>query len=411
VVSLIIYVVGISRVKSIIWGDSLYYYAYTRSIVLDQDINFANEAFDFELGFPNTVQFSLKSGRIVNKFSPGTGLLWIPGMVLGQAFSFLGNLIANNEVFVMDGTGVVPQFFVAILAVLFSVVGLYFVYQTLLLWFNKNLAGWSMLVLFLTTPIFYYTAIDPVNSHSASFLFSSLLFYLVSKMLKFGKTWKQVILMGLVAGVLVLIRNQDAVVALPVLIPLIFANKEALINKINWLILYAGSAFLILAIQIYTTITLYGVLGSPYIMSGEKINWLNPDFIRVLFTPQNGLFFFSPILLFSLLFIFKKLFIISSGIKRQNLLSTPLFYLLLITTLTFFLQLYVVASWGREILGGPYGSRMFVSVLPHLGIGIAFLITDLQNKFKNKFNIMYFSLILLLFINMLSQTFWMLYRF
>lgn len=437
-VSLVIYVAGIIRVKSIVWGDSLYYYSYTRSLVQDKDIDFKNQAYHPDLGFPNQVEISSKTGRVTNKFSPGTALFWIPAFILGQCVSYLGNIVIGHEYFLTDGTGILSQYFIAVSSVGFSVLGLWFLFKTLEIWFTQKITYLTIIILFLTTQIFYYTAVDPVNSHSISFLLSSILLFQLSRVLKTSITWKKVIPMGVVAGFLVLVRNQDAVVVLPVLLALLLTQKESFINKLNWITLYLGSVFIIFSVQIYTTIILYGVLASPYVIKGEEFSWFKPNIFRVLFTQGNGLFFFSPILLLALIFITKeiiriiklnlpktiskhqsdtKLFkTVNNKVKqfKQFLLQlqNPKFILLSTVLISFLLQLYVVASWGKEIIGGPYGTRMFVSVLPHLSLGIALFIESIQSKLLKKSSLIVFIvMILVLFINSLMQTLQMLFFF
>ncbi len=410
IISLTLYVFGVLRVTSIFWGDSLYYYAYTRSIVVDQDIDFTNEAFHPQLGFPNPPEISKETGRVTNKFSPGTALFWIPGMLLGQMVSFVGNSFIGREYFLMNGVGVLPQFIVAVSAVFFSILGLWYLYQILKEVFGQKTATLSTLLLFFTTHIFYYTAMDPVNSHSISFLLSAFLLYQLVQVLKKEITWQRVIPMGVTAGFLMLVRNQDVVVVFPVLLALILAKKESILHKLNWVTLYCGSAFLIFSVQIYTTISLFGVLGSPYLLRGETLSWLQPNFWRVLFTLENGLFFFAPILLFSVIMLVKTF--LNQIRKRKNNNGTSLPILVFVSLMTFLLQLYVVASWGAEIIGGPYGSRMFISVFPHLSIGIALFISFILQKLqKSQFLLFLVFLTALLFANMVLQTFWMLYRF
>ena len=409
-VCLSIYFLGILKVKSFFWGDSLYYYAYTRSIVIDHDIDFANEAFHPLLGFPNPAEISRNTGKITNKFSPGTALFWIPGLVVGQGVSWLGNMVSGSELFVLNGSGVLSQFFVGVSAVLFSILGLWLVNKTLLEFVSKKVASLSVVLLFLTTQVFYYTTMDPLNSHSISFLLSAILLYQLTKILQSDTTWQKVLPMGIVAGFLVLVRNQDVVVILPILLALILVKKEPLLHKINWFTLFSGSAFCVFSVQLYTTVSLFGVLGSPYLIRGEKLSWFQPDFYRVLFTLENGLFFFAPVLFFAVGMLIQ--YLVSNIQKTKKHEDSLVPVLAFVALATFFLQLYVVACWGPEIIGGPYGSRMFVSVLPHLSIGVALLLQSLVEKLRAKqFMVFFITISTVLFINMLVQTLWMLYRF
>ena len=115
------------------------------------------------------------------------------------------------------------------------------------------------------------------------------------------------------------------------------------------------------SIQLATNWTLFHSWQSPYIINGQSLSWFSPDFIRVLFSQGNGLFRYAPlaaISVFGLLLLLK----VDRGIAS-------------ICLLVFFCQLYVIASWAPEIVGGPYGSRMFVGTLPFLGVGLAHILT------------------------------------
>jgi|GEM_PF-575200 len=74
-------------------SDGTGYYAYTRSLALDGDLDFANEY--REMPFPHTPlnpaqQVIAATGYSFNPFSIGPGLLWLPGFALAHLFVRLG---------------------------------------------------------------------------------------------------------------------------------------------------------------------------------------------------------------------------------------------------------------------------------------------------------------------------------
>ncbi len=392
---MLLYSATIFRVKSILWGDSLYYFAHTHSIIVDKDFDFTNEAFREVDGFPNKPEFSKITGKVINKFSPGSSILWIPGFLIGYIFS--GG----------DGYAFVTQYFVAISAIIFSVVGLYFTNNILLFFVNEKISALTVVFLYLTTQMFYYTSLDPLNSHSASFMVSAIFFYYLisfskNKYLFLGQifSWQKMLILGLLGGLMALIRNQDLIILLPTSVLFLIKNKRGIIEAFNRLILFWGSIFLVLSIQLFITLELYGQLGSPYLIGGEKLSWFRPDFFRVLFSFENGLFTFAPILLISFLGLIYQIY------TQKNISMKQLF---IVSICAFLLQLYVIASWSKEIIGGPYGSRMFISVLPYLSIGLASILDKYQDK--NIFKIVVITTIIILFSNNLIQTAIMLIRF
>lgn len=390
-----IYALGLARVKSILWGDTLYYYSTTRSLVMDGDIDFSNEAYRNDYGFPNPPEVSSVTGMVGNKFSVGSSILWIPSFILGQTTTFLASIFGLSVL--TDGYGLITQFTVAIGTICFSLFGLYLLYKTLSQLFNNTVAILSTVTLFFTSQLFYYTAVDPLNSHSASFLLSSFLLFLTVKFSQSKITWQKMIAFGFVGGLMMLVRNQDIVVFIPPLLYLLLKERKLNMDALNWAVLTIGTAGIVMSIQIFVTIILFGQFGSPYLIRGEKINWLTPDFTRVLFSYGNGLFIFAPITLVAVSGLIKK-------IIREKKRS-----LAVISLCIFLFQLYVVAAWGEEIVGGPYGSRMFISTLPWLSIGIGYLISKYHDKAK--FFLIWGTGIAVLTTNMLVQTLIMLFRF
>jgi len=388
-----VYAAHIFKVQSILWGDSRYYYAFTRSIVVDHDLNFDNEAFLPNLGFPNPPLFSPATNRITNKFSPGAPLLWVPGFVLGEGLSLIqGYFFPQSE---LAGYGWLTVWTVGVSATAFSVGGLYLFFLVLKQKFGVELSLFSSAVLLLTTQLFFYTAIDPLNSHSASFFISGLLFFLSSKWI-FGQpksTWVQVGIIGLTAGWLALIRNQDIIFCIPIGVSMLLKEKKSVENLIK-LGLFGIATFAPLLIQFSFTYYLYGQYSSGYLLGGEQLQWLNPDFGRVLLSSGNGFFFFAPIVF---LFIWGLL----KAARRGDRIAQ-------VGTCAFLLATYVIASWGPEMLGGPYGSRMFTSILPWLGYGGAALFKEYWPQRQARYAIL--LLIFVCLINTMGQTIYMLLK-
>lgn len=416
--SALVYSLGVLRVQSILWGDSLYYYAYTRSITIDHNIDFSNEAYLPSVGFPNEPEISQQTFRITNKFSPGTSLFWIPGFVVGESFLFFIELFTGFNSASVPGYSIVTQFFVGMSSIAFSVSGLWFMYKTLRFFFRRLTSLLSVAIVFLTTQVFYYTAVDPVNSHSVSFLLSAIFLYLFAKCMNKKISWKHVLPLGVIAGMLALVRNQDIVVVIPAAAYLIFIRKDILMNRLNWSVLFGGSVLTVLSIQLFTTLELFGVVASPYLLRGERLNWLQPDFVRVLLSSQNGLFYFAPLLLIAtgaLIWIVAQT--VASSKQPSEVIEVPgstrkFIPLIVVSLCAFLLQTYVIASWGPEIIGGPYGSRMFMSIIPYLTLGIGITIAAAKRRLNTlQFSILYCISLLIFTGNAVVQTLVMLQRF
>ncbi len=381
ILSSILYLAGVMRVGTAIWGDTHYYYAYTRSLVMDGDIDFYNESQHPEFGFPNGQVIIEQTSRTENVFSPGAPLLWLPGFLVGRALTQVANVAGAT--LPTDGYSLLTQVTVGVSTVLMSVAGLWLVYRSLLTLGKRNgdvlaqnsQARWlTVTTLLVATPVFFYTALDPFNSHSASLLLSSLALWLSTRLLV-STTHQRLALwlcLGVALGWLGLVRNQDILLVLPIGLVILFrALQQRSAYELKQLVLFSIGVISIFSIQVATTYYLYGQFGSPYTLRGQMLNWGQPDIIRVLFSQGNGLLYFAPALLLALYGLVK-----TALQKNESLLRT-----LAMAGLSYFLlELYVIASWGPEIVGGPYGSRMFMGTLPWLAVGLFATLASIWSK-------------------------------
>jgi hypothetical protein len=378
VISALVFLAHYWVVGSGVWGDARYYYSFLRSAIIDGDLNFANEATYFS--FP---QVLTQTGLVANKFSIASVILWLPFFLLAHLISLLLSIKA-------DGYGHLYQILVGIGSVAYANLGLYLVFKTIKLFFKRNISLLTILGIFFASNLFFYSSVDPINSHSLSFFVSAALFYTCFKYLNSKKLdWKLVALLGIEMGMLAMIRNQDIILGL---LPLaLIIKKEILVftgmtrvkrgkilkltcSQVRMTLKKSFGKLLIFGLSIFTVFIpqflvwqyLYGQIASPYMLSGEKFYWLNPQIINTLFSSNSGLFFYSPILVFSIVgLIWLR--------KKDKILST-------ICLTIFLVQLYLIASWHSWWGGESYGNRMFISLMPIFIMGLAFFINQIKKS-------------------------------
>lgn len=369
----LIFICHFLYVGSGVWGDGRYYYSYLRSAVLDRNLDFTNE-FEF---FHIPIQYS-HTGMIINKFNIGPFLFWLPFFLIAHLLTsilmFLGGSIK------VDGYSFIYQISVGIASVTFAIWGLYLCFVGLKKIVKPQIALISSLTIFFASNLFFYGSIDPINSHSLSFFSSSLLFYLIIKY------WHQklisisdVIFLGITTGLIALIRNQDLIWSLMVFGIIIFRYRDSNIKKIVSLLVYLVSVFVLLIPQFWLWWLMLGKINSPYLLLGEKFYWLQPQIFNVLFSSYHGLFYYSPILIFSIW----GLVLVKKDFRILDILSI----------LIFILQTWIVGSWHSWWAGESYGNRMFISVYPLLIWGLCMWLTKFRIDIK-KYVLFIFLIIL-----------------
>ena len=280
------YLLGVARVGSTVWGDSIYYYSYTRSLVMDRNIDFSNESVEPSLPYPNPPVINSETNLVENNFSPGTSLLWIPAFIFGQIVA--GTLAWLGAPVLSNGYSLITQIIVGLSAVGFGTLGVHFFAKGLRALFPQKTVIRTVISFLLATQLLYYLSLDPLNSHSVSFLLASLSFFIwVHIWQKRASTWKQAIGLGASLGMLALIRNQDVLTGVVLLGSLLFRVKPRVL-LLQQISLTSLVAIGLGSIQLATNWTLFHSWQSPYILTGQALSWLHPDFIRVLFSSGNG---------------------------------------------------------------------------------------------------------------------------
>lgn len=339
------------------------------------------EAFDTEHG--NGFHIDRENNKIITKFTCGIAILQSP-------FYGVGAFIA--KIFSLD---VLPYsnyylFFINIGAAFYLVVGLYFLRKWLNYYVNNISSFWTILVIFFGTNLYYYTLDESLMSHLYSFsLFSILLFGLKS----FYKTkkFKYFLLFIIPLSFAILIRPTNIFFAIIAL--LTDVNRiEILKNK---LMLLLTPKYLIYALFIFLLIILPQLLywkfayGKYVVWSykGEGFTfWNRPQFLTVWFSPQSGLFTYTPIILLSLVFS------IVMFIKKER--NAVLIFS------SFLIISYMCASWINPYFGGcNFGKRPMVEYLPIIMFPISYMFGHYKSYHKKLRYIILISTIILVYYN------------
>ncbi len=381
-----------------VYGDGIFYYAFTRSIYKDHDIQFKNElghhyshennnrAVEEPLGYVNDYT---KTGYTVNRYPVGAPLSWLPAFTFADSISntlrFFNPNISNL------GYSDIYQIITGVWNVLFVSLGLYLLSLQLKKYFSKSVTMLTIIFLTFATFLFYYAAIDVVNSLPLTFLLSCIFLLLFirsisnpSKLLYFT--------IGMTVGYMAMTRTQEGIF---LLLPVIAIGKHAVqkiqshnfraivANFLYILVLFAGF-LLVFSIQMYVWYLMYGTFTrSPYIAGKEGFYLLNPHLLELLINSKIGLLWWSPGVIIGILGL------VPFSKKEKSL---GWYFITL-----FVVEYYLIASWSAWQQGESFSVRMLTSTLPFLSFGIACLFDYLKNRFNTK--TMYIICFLFILIN------------
>ena len=336
----------------VISSDVICYYDYLPAAFIFNDItlSFVNDLKneDYLFWFGTTPE----GGRYI-KTSMGMAILYSP-------FFFLGHISAY--LFDYDTGGFSKPYKMALVlsCIAYLWLGLFFLRKVLIRHFSEIITAMVIILIAFGTNYLNYSTFDAPMSHTYSFALMAMFVYLTPKWFD-SPSVKNSILLGLLSGIISLVRPTNAVIAL-IFIFYGIGSKEELITRIK---LFGTKWVQILLILLFAFIVwipqlLYWktVTGSYLFFSygEERFFFNNPQIFRGLFSYQNGWLVYAPVMIFALI-----------GIAFLYRYLKPFFIPVFIFTI---INIYVILSWWCWWYPG-FGNRAMIESYAVLALPLA----------------------------------------
>jgi hypothetical protein len=331
-------------------SDGFSYYVYLPSWFLFQDTTLAALARDCCGGeFPewSAIIRWPETRRWVNAHPIGVAVMQAPVFPVAHALTKWTNLSPH-------GFSLYYQHAVGLAGLAWIVAGLEVLRRLLRRSFSDGVTGATLAALLLGTNLLHYATYDSTYSHPYSFvLFAS--FLLLTAMWHERPSARTSVLLGVVAGLIVLVRHTNVLFLL--VFPLYGLKHVA--RGTSHVARAAAVAALVIAPQL---LLYYQATGRPIVSAYGELgfNWTYPQLFGVLFSTQKGVFFWSPLLLIALGGLIG---LVRSAKPAASFALPGLIFLALNT--------YLIASWWDWQFGGSYGHRGYVDALPFFALGLA----------------------------------------
>lgn len=354
---------------SIHGNDGVQNYAYLHSVLFDRDLDFTNE-YDYYMSqaadWFNKEQIPRDpvTNLPINLYGVGSSLLWTPWVLAAHAMILVANALGVN--IPADGFSAPYGIAVGYASCFYATLGLWLLYRFLRRRLSEVPAAWAILLLWLATPLFFYMYLHPSMSHANSFLMATLV---LIQYLDSPRTLWRWGLLGLSAGLMVLVRFQDGILLLGLAageLWYLFHEKTvkepgAIPRHLALYAVFMVGFILPLTLQFAAWHVLQGSWFSgprAYVTQGQ-FSLLAPTHVpQVLFSSNHGLFYWHPALLIAVAGL-----LIAGNFLREKLMALA----------AFTGQTWVIASWSIWWGGASFGQRMFISTLSFLAIGAATL--------------------------------------
>jgi hypothetical protein len=376
---LILFLLSLPLVTPRIYAvDSVEYFSYLHSVLFDGDLDFTNEYRYFQQINPNAGMEGLLgqdkldpiTGLPRNIAPVGTALLWSPAYLLTHG----GVLVARALGATVPADGLSRPYILAVCyaSTLYAFAGLFLCYRLCRRFFSAFASALAVAVTWLATPAFFHSHASPPWPHSAS-LFAVALFLNVWYDTRQKRTPGQFLLLGLLGGLVALVREQDILFLLIPAVEALVAYAQAFRQR-DWpaLLRLLGRHALLLTGTILAfspQLVVYRILNgrfAPNPTVAGKLTWWSPSFFQVLGDPHYGLLVWSPVILLALLGLILVW-------RRDRLLAVVL-------GVAFLAQVYITGAYSTWMGAGSFGPRRFINCTIIFALGLAALVSWAREK-------------------------------
>ena len=368
-------------------SDEVQYVSFLRSLWFDGDVSFDNEYRQFYAnGTTRDPMFAAtfiepvtETGLRRNFGTVGSALLWAPFYAAAdagvRAARAMGSTIAADGYSAPYISAVCfGSAFYGLLALLLAWCAARRVLEAAGLPPGPH-AAMASVAAGLGTPLLFYMYVAPGFAHATS-AFAVAAFVLAWVVVRERWSLPGMAVLGALAGLMAMVREQDAFIVIGPAIDLAWAAlRDRKVRPVGPALAGAAAAILVYLPQAAAYLALNGRIGPSRLVS-RKMTWTSPHAAGVLFSPEHGLFFWTPLALLGAAGI---VILIArrgdargapSGVLRTREAALRIGVGLLAIVLV---QVYVAGSVESWTVAGAFGQRRFVAMTSPLVIGLAVL--------------------------------------
>lgn len=281
-------------------SDGFYYFAYLRSLMFDGDVNFINDYKLLGLGDKTHLFQLTRTGHAQSAWTIGPAILWAPFFVAGDAVA--RELSDNNPDVSTNGISFPYRQAVCIAGLAYGLLGCWFMYRATLLFSDRRIATAAVALTVGGSFMLWYLVKEPSMTHAPSMAVVAAFtwFWAATQDRRSRRQWA---LLGLLAGLMTLVRWQNAIFALMPAwdVARVAAaawrrgDRTAATGTIVDGIVFTAAATLAFVPQMLAWNAIYGswLAVSPV---GPQIRFWDPQLVDILWSSRNGLFSMSPVL-------------------------------------------------------------------------------------------------------------------
>ena len=343
-------------------ADGVGYYSYLPAYVIYHDPSFermAQEVFHGEIPTWTGIRIYPGTGRYMVKFNIGVALMMAPfflaAHVMTHLFTFLSDALSLRLSCPADGFSFFYQHAAGLSGVFYMIAGLALLKRSLDQHFSPRISLMTCSSLLFGTNLLHYGSGESVLSHPYSFFLFAAIIVLLPGWFKKPDELRRVILVGVVAGLIVLVRTINVMFLVFIALYGVVRLRDVALRS-KWFLQHWRGTLMVAAVALLVVLPqliIWKYSSGRWIVDsyktayGERMEYLlHPRVLKTLFSLKAGVLFWSPILVFGIV-----------GFTWLKNRVPEMFWPTLIYSL---LNLYLIASWHDWAFGGGFHHRGFI---------------------------------------------------
>jgi hypothetical protein len=353
------------KLDTVIRSDGRGYYAYLPAVFIYNDATFQAsmevEKRSFPLSTDQLYLYKDEHGNFYNKYFPGIAVMQLPFFGMACLASWLLG-------YPVDGYNTVFYFFFFLGALFYAIAGMLLFSRVLKMLFPSRayLVQWIVPIIYMASTLLFYSFDTPSFSHLYSFFLFGL-FSLTVLSLKKEQTFLKFIFLGLIVGLIVLVRPTNGLVL--VAIPFLLADVQSFRNFLRQLVEHKArhffAGFFGFSIIMFIQLLCWKWQSGDWVKwsyNGEGFNFFQTPFFSGFFSFRIGLFLHAPMLILSIAGII--------SIAKKNTFQFVAY------GLYFLVNSWVILSWWCWDYESNFGPRPFTEHLFFLSIPVVYFMLN-----------------------------------
>jgi hypothetical protein len=359
---------AVTNTSGILYGDALGYYSYLPASVIYHKLDRVDDLSD-DPNIPTEIASGIsrfkesystnEKGHPIIQYSYGLSAMLSPGFLSVYLWDRIQGRSSN-------GFEQRYQNAIVFLNVLYLLLGLFFCYRSLSVYYPKVSALGATLIGLLGTNLLWFGFIQHGMAHVPQFMLISAVFYLSTKLrLKWSDS--TVLVIALLMGLITIIRPVDIIFGIiPITFILEGLNKgfDYRTQLLHRIVIKLPIAILLFILPIIPQLLYWKMMTGSYIYdsySNYHFHWTEPHILDGLLGAKNGWFMYTPVMLIALVGLFCKS--VPKRIKIIVLIILPI-------------HIYVTYAWYNYNYINGFGSRPMIHVYPLMLFGIVSILSQ-----------------------------------